>query len=297
MSAARFPLRAVRFEDAAHYLWQRAVQAVAEGWRWSGAVERLVEGDEAWGARALYEDEGGALYQSIYVYDDHTGRGHYRRFLEAHPLPVVTAPACDLERYLVKNSIPHEVIGSFGMTKEYRAAEMYYGDRCAVRSGVYYMHHIDEGLRVLRDVGATEAAMRAYCLHAVLQEDGALAESAWRVRELSDDPYVILLAMEYRNIANGALSYREMSDASEIALGPLGEVADMLRADKVQNYKDFLLYHAQTHPRRAVLDRYFRLWLERLGVEPERFEAWRAALDVPRWHDAMTRHIYTDRVV
>ena len=42
----------------------------------------------------------------------------------------------------------------------------------------------------------------------------------------------------------------------------------MLRADKLQNQKDFLAYHAKSHPRRDVLARYFELWLQRLGVTP-----------------------------
>ena len=46
----------------------------------------------------------------------------------------------------------------------------------------------------------------------------------------------------------------------------------MLRADKVQNYKDFLAHHVKSHPRRDALDRYFRNWLSRLDISDSAFE-------------------------
>lgn len=48
----------------------------------------------------------------------------------------------------------------------------------------------------------------------------------------------------------------------------------MLIADKVQNRNDFLNHHRVTHPRSGELDRYFDLWLERLGVTEAQFERW-----------------------
>ena len=41
----------------------------------------------------------------------------------------------------------------------------------------------------------------------------------------------------------------------------------MLIADKVQNRVDFLQHHRHVSARADALDRYFRLWLERLGVD------------------------------
>lgn len=95
---------------------------------------------------------------------------------------------------------------------------------------------------------------------------------------MTDDAQVLALALEYRRVANSCLSHHEVAGPGDIDLGPLPEVADMLRADKIQNYGDFLRFHAATHPRAAALDRYFKIWLERLEVSSERFTAWSAAL-------------------
>lgn len=47
----------------------------------------------------------------------------------------------------------------------------------------------------------------------------------------------------------------------------LKEVRDMLVADKVQNYKDFLLFHKDTHERSNALDKYFNLWIDKLDAK------------------------------
>ena len=114
----------------------------------------------------------------------------------------------------------------------------------------------------------------------MLQLDADLPGSYADLAALSDDLAVLVLAMEYRNIANAHLSRREVSSIEEIALSPLPEVADMLRADKVQNYKDFLLHHGDSHPRAAALHRYVQQWLARLGVEHDRFARYFDALQV-----------------
>lgn len=156
-------------------------------------------------------------------------------------------------------------------TREYRAIADHYGDRTAKRSGELLINHIDDGLRILVAIGASERAQRAYCLHPLVQSDDDLATSYPRLAELTDDPQVLALALEYRNIANRTLSTRALETAADISLSPLGEVNDMLIADKVQNRADFVKHHLGTHPRSAELDRYFRLWLERLGVDDERY--------------------------
>ncbi|MGK0389502.1 MAG: hypothetical protein ACI94Y_002242 [Maribacter sp.] len=45
------------------------------------------------------------------------------------------------------------------------------------------------------------------------------------------------------------------------------EVKQMLIADKVQNYKDFMLYHYKLHTRSDELYEYFQNWSKLLGID------------------------------
>lgn len=154
---------------------------------------------------------------------------------------------------------------------EYVVVQAFYGARRAKRSEVPLMQHIDEGLTILKELGASERAMRAYCLHPLLQADEDLARAYEAgVGALTADPAVLTLALEYRNIANATLSPRLIAGAADIPLSPLEEVNDMLRADKVQNWKDFVRHHRGSHSRSVELERYFKLWHTRLKLTPAR---------------------------
>lgn len=48
----------------------------------------------------------------------------------------------------------------------------------------------------------------------------------------------------------------------------------MLIADKVQNYKDFEIYHKSTHPRSKELDQYFKNWLQKLNINTDQYQIW-----------------------
>ena len=156
-------------------------------------------------------------------------------------------------------------------TVEYQRIAEHYGTRTALRSGALLIRHIDQGLAILAAIGASELAMRAYCLHPLVQADADLAASFLRMGELSNDVRVSALALEYRNIANATLSTRVIASAADIPLSPLAEVNQMLVADKVQNRADFLEHHVDSHPRAAELARYFELWLQRLGISDDRY--------------------------
>jgi hypothetical protein len=262
------------------YLEERALQAAIDGWRPASLEpEPLVdEHGREWGVRGrarLGEREA----QTVYVYASARRTGHMRRYLATSSLPVITTPSCELEDYLRHVGARFEVVAALTATREYRAIEAAYGDRRAERSQIYLMHHIDEGLQILVARGASDRACRAFCVHPLVQDDATLAASFPHIAELTDDPAVLALALEYRNIANAALSTRALASAADIALSPLGDVNDMLVADKLQNWKDFVLAHQGSHPRSDALERYFALWHERLGVLGER-DAWLARLQL-----------------
>lgn len=145
------------------------------------------------------------------------------------------------------------------------------------RSGVPYIDHIREGLIVLDIIGASEAASRAFCLHPFVQADEDLTANWAKMSEF--DGRIVALAMEYRRVANSYLSYHEVEERAveDIELGPLIDVFHMLVADKVQNYKDFLRFQDR-YPNAELLDRYFKKWLERLGISDESFDELREAI-------------------
>ncbi|MBL8018670.1 MAG: hypothetical protein JNM27_03315 [Leptospirales bacterium] len=160
---------------------------------------------------------------------------------------------------------------------EYKAVRSFYGDRTAKRTKLPYINHIDEALLILEWRGASELTMRAYCLHPLFQGDADLSLS-WQ-RDLSEfDPHALVLAMEYRSIANGYLSRDVISAVSEIRLSPLAEVNEMLVADKIQNRKDFELHFHGPNERISELQNYFSNWLQRLDVDESTYQETRNRL-------------------
>lgn len=150
------------------------------------------------------------------------------------------------------------------MTTEYKLIKDFYGNKKAKRSKQPLIKHIEEGLYILEKLSASSRAMRAYCLHPMVQSDDDLFTFAKDIPEVDNDS--LLLAMEYRNIANAYLSHRKIKKIDEIKLSPLDDVNDMLKADKIQNYKDFMKYHFHTHANSAALYQYFHNWFERLDI-------------------------------
>jgi hypothetical protein len=288
--APRFEHDARAAEPTVAYFRGRVQQLLHDerDWTWSGQVSPLVHDGVEWGTQTLLHDQTGRAYVSVYVYADARGRGHMRRHAAARPpgRRYLTTPGCQVFDALAHLDPDTLLAAPISGWPEYEAIERHYGDRRAARSGVPLMHHIDEGLRVLhRYLGASARAMRAYCLHPLVQGDAELRAS-WASGLLDTfEPAVVALALEYRNIANAFLSPMEghpgYDDAARIARSPLVEVDHMLIADKLQNCKDFRLYHAASHPRAAALERYFQQWLRALDVDVRLLERLRDESTLP----------------
>ncbi|MEZ4452371.1 MAG: hypothetical protein R3B09_23085 [Nannocystaceae bacterium] len=168
--------------------------------------------------------------------------------------------------------------------REYQAIAEAYGDRRARRSGVPLIHHIDEGVAILRRIGASAEAIAGYCVHPLVQGDDDLREAWSRGRLTGLSAAAVALAIEYRAVANAFLSPMEdhlgYADPRSIRRSPLADVDAMLIADKIQNRKDFLLHH-QAHPRAERLAIYFTQWLRALEVDAPAVEALSAWITLP----------------
>lgn len=158
----------------------------------------------------------------------------------------------------------------------YNLIKDYYGTRRAKRSGVKLINHIDQGLIILDSLESRLETLEAYCLHPLLQENSSFVQfesifAAWMDKNSDATlPWAaVMLAMEYRAVANSYLSTRSIEDVLDISISPDLRVQEMLIADKIQNRKDFEIYHISTHPRSKELQEYFKNWMRRLNITEE----------------------------
>lgn len=154
-------------------------------------------------------------------------------------------------------------------SQEYRAIEEVYGSRTAKISKVLLIRHIQEGLIILERINASEEAKKAFCLYPLLQSNDNLSLSLDSQKVFSTylfDVNAVILAMEYRAVANAYLSFHYKGNDDIIYLSHLKDVNDMLIADKIQKRKDFLKYHKDIHKNSDILNQYFINWLKVLNI-------------------------------
>ena len=156
--------------------------------------------------------------------------------------------------------------------KAYKIISEIYGNSVAKRSGAPLINHINEGLVVLKNLGTSLYAQEAYMVHPITQNNEYFDKYHHRLYELNGR--TVLYAMEYAKTANNWLCGMPRP---KTPLSSIFEVNQMLVADKIQNRKDFEIYHKATHENSAALDQYFKDWLEVLCV-PE--EAYRYHVDL-----------------
>lgn len=149
----------------------------------------------------------------------------------------------------------------------------FYSDKTTNRFKVPLINHINEGIYILKYINASKEAIEAFRLHPIFQGDEDLKNNHQRLSVVNSS--VVMLIMEYRNIANASLSdvvyndWQPLRLKHQIKISPIGDVNKMLIADKVQNWKDFKLYHLKTHERSEELDFYFRSWFRALNITEE----------------------------
>src|SRR4029078_12238753 len=97
-------------------------------------------------------------------------KGYYKKNVTS---TVITSVECGISSYLRLRDIPF-VLFDLYESNEYQAIQKMYGDGKAQRSNVPFINHIDEGLYILNQIGASDTAKRAYCLHPIVQDDKGL---------------------------------------------------------------------------------------------------------------------------
>lgn len=159
--------------------------------------------------------------------------------------------------------------------------EEYYGDKKAERSRVPLINHIYQGMRILKDLGVSTIlspeVYSAWCIHPILQSDLEMEKFFTSEFPVVFSAMTIFLAVEYRNVANNYLSPEKANpyQSSEPHKSPIHWVNKMLIADKVQNRKDFAIYHKGKHPHSESLEQYFKDWMVELGVSEADYQRYK----------------------
>lgn len=259
---ARFPTTAPTREVARRYYRERAVQGLSTGWR----LDALT--DLPYGVEAALRSPEGVAHRSVFVLEGQVGRGHLTRWFETRGAshPFVTSTRCPaMVSWLDRKGYDYSLVPA-PTDPCYLAAEAFYGDGRARRSGRFFTAHVDEGLFVLDRLGAPMLARRAFCLHPLVQSDADLQTTLASALLDGLPADAVALAMEYRWRANAHLP----KHTPKVPLvGPIEEIRLMLVADKIQNRKDFERYvrHHPEVPNRSRLDAYFREWFDVLGID------------------------------
>lgn len=154
------------------------------------------------------------------------------------------------------------ILGIIMLNKSIELIKSQYGEGVAARSGVPLMNHIIEGIAILDKIGANQEVKAAFALHPIAQINMPVDVP----NELAQ-PYA--LAKLYSVYANYALcSPSVMQRGVVTTLLDLPEmpkeVAQMLYADKMQNQKDFIMYHQGKHVNSDKLTEYFDTWVDYL---------------------------------
>jgi hypothetical protein len=205
----------------------------------------------------LYNQEN---FGSIYILNSYRGKGIFHKRLKEYDIRIITIDECNIENYLVKKNIDHKI---YSHSKAYKIIQKYYKDQRTKRSKVPLIYHIDEGGAILEKIGSSNITKDAYYLHPLLQSDEDFNKNK-TLDFIGVNYESVILAMEYRRVAN---SYLSTMDISNFVGFPCEEIKQMLIADKIQNYKDFMKYHYNEHERSKDLYKYFHNWFELLEVD------------------------------
>ncbi len=267
----RFDHNAKDVAGSVRYLFNRSTQLLMDGFELS-MLRPLYHDKKTLGALAVYNKQG-KTYHSYYIIEGMRGKGYYSEVQQEYSGRIITIPDCNMEEFLRAKEIPFKLACTFTQNPHYQWIERVYGNTRAKRSQCFYMDHIDEGLALLQSLKCdSHHAKEAWCLHPIIQVNKHLLDAAKDLKgSTTIDPYSVMLATEYRNLANAYLPSMGVRPAKDIRLSEVADVNTMLVADKIQNRKQFE-QHREKFKNADVLDSYFKSWLERLEVPEELYQ-------------------------
>lgn len=203
---------------------------------------------------------------TVYIPNRLRGRGLIKKYKH---LRIITQTDCHIEGVLRSQGFNFKLINGWFDFDEYIIIKKFYGDRKAKRSNIFLMNHIIEGCDYLRKINASDDAIKAFMLHPMFQSDEEFRANWQMLFNGSIEPSVARNLIEYRKVANAYLCRPEtdkwlIRDIIHSTPIPFEDVRHMLMADKLQNMKDFEIYHKGTHVRSRELENYFVNWAIRL---------------------------------
>jgi len=193
-------------------------------------------------------------YASIYLYDNYREKGAYKNLVKSFnkaEYTILIMEGCGLEGYLKYIGVDHEHISYH---QEYKIISKYYEGKFAQRSGLSYMNHIHEGCYLLHEW----SDKLAFMLHPIYQNG-----DQDKVDLTGVDQHIKTKAAKYAEVANSYLPKDWEKEPPKIP----GSVWEMLKADKIQNYKDFLDNKDKIDQcRHEELETYFNKWFQKLKI-------------------------------
>lgn len=199
-------------------------------------------------------------YGSVYILKQYREKRLFSKRVQEFMITIVTLDECNLSDFLESKEINHIVLNH---SSAYKIMQQYYGNDKTKRSEVPLIYHIEEGGSILNTIGASDIVKDAYYLHPLLQSDeGFNKNKSYDFTGINTES--VILAMEYRRVANSYLSTNNIEDFVGFSCE---EVKQMLMADKIQNYKDFMLFHYEKHERSNELYQYFNHWFRLLNID------------------------------
>jgi len=146
-------MNARTYSEVFQYYQTRALQFASESFVWCGSIREVVP---FLYVTSFVNQIDGKTYGSFYITADGRGRGLWEVGIQAlDGAPVVTMGPCNVDDFLASKNIEHLVVPGVYDTPAYQLVEKFYGDRVAARSQVFLMNHIDEGVAILKQIGAS----------------------------------------------------------------------------------------------------------------------------------------------